>query len=197
MATNDILRTYGTSFIFADVTDFPASGVGPPTTAANDIRIGATSGATVSQIDLTAIATGVARESSKIDLGATGKGHEYMLSACLEFASAPTDGEVVDFYWAGSPNPTAAEGNPGGLTGSDADVTDTAGILGQLTYIGSMTLRANVINISDDIGTFVPKHRYGMLLVINQATPAMNSAGNMDETHIIMTELIDQVQAAV
>lgn len=194
---NEVLRKYGISFIFADATDFPSSGVGPPTAGANDIRIGSTSGATVAQLDLTVLAaSGGARESDKVDLGVTTtlKGREWMLGACLEHVATPVDSETVDFWWAPSPNGTAASGNPGGLTGSDAGFADTAGILGQLIRIGSMTLRANIINIDNQVGTFVPPNRYGMLVVVNNSAATMFAAAAGDETHIVMTELIDELQ---
>lgn len=192
---NEILRKYGTSFIFADVTDFPNSGVGPPTTGANDIRIGTTSGATVSQIDCTNLASGGgARESDKVDLGVTQtmKGHLWMLNACIEFASAPSDAGSVDFYWGSSPNSTAASGNPSILTGSDAGFTDTPGNLGQLIYIGSMLVANEVLNIGF-VEEFTPPHRYGMLVIINNADQNFH-ATVMDETHFILTELIDEGQ---
>ncbi len=195
--TTEFLRKYGISIMFADVTDFAASGLGAPATAANDIRIGTTTGATAGQIDLTGVAaSGGARESDKVDLGVTQtlKGHEWMVNACLEHETVAVDAETVDFYWASSPNSTAASGNPGGLTGSDAAVTDTVGGLGQIIYIGSITLRVSVINIGF-VGIFVPPHRYGMLLVVNNSTKTLRSTSTaMDETHIIMTELIDEIQ---
>lgn len=193
---NEVLRKYGISFIFADVTDFPNSGVGPPTTAANDIRVGSTSGATAGQLDLTVLAaSGGARAATKVDLGVTQtlKGHEWMVNACLEHVATPAEGGSVDFWWAASENGTAASGNPGGLTGTDAGFTDTAGILGQMTFIGSLPLRANIINIGY-VGTFTPPCRYGMLVVINNDAATMFAAAAGDETHIIMTELIDELQ---
>ncbi len=196
MATNEVLRKYGTSFIFADVTDFPNSGVGPSTTAANDIRIGSTSGATVAQLDLTVLAaSGGARESDKVDLGATSKGHRWMVNACLEHVATPALGGVVEFWWAASENATAASGNPGGLTGSDAGFTDDVGILGQMTFIGFLPMRVNIINIGY-VGEFTPPTRYGILVVINKDAATMFAAAAGDETHIIMTELIDDIQAA-
>ena len=195
---NEVLRKYGLSLIFADAADFQNAGAGPPTTAANDIRIGAAAGATIAQIDLTGLAAGGgARESDKVDLGVTQtlKGHAWMVNACIEHESAPADGETVDFYWGSSPNSTDASGNPTILTGSDATFTDTVGSLGQLVFIGSLTLTTAVLNIGF-VGTFVPPHRYGMLVVINKsaADTLRSSATAMDETHIIMTELIDELQ---
>ena len=185
--TNEIPVKTGAQFLFADhATDFGAA----PTTAANSLIIGTP---TDVQIDLTSLgASGGARESAKADLTAL-RAAQYSVDACLEHAVATADGEVVDFYWGPSPNSTAATGNMGVLTGSDASITDTAGNLGQLQYIGSMTLRANAFN-KGHVGTFSPAHRYGSLVVVNQSTQAFAAA--MDETHITITEIMDEIQDA-
>lgn len=192
MATNNILIAQGTQLLFADhATDFGAA----PATAANSLIIGSP---TDVQMDLTALAaSGGARESSKTaDLGAT-HAELYEVLACLEFETAPADNGVVEFYWAASPNATAGTGNPAGLTGSDASFLDSPGNLGQLTFIGAMTVRNNVINIGR-VGVFRVVSRYGMLVVVNQASTALRSTATaMDETHIVMMPWFPDIQAAV
>lgn len=184
MATNDTDLKYGaTQLLFADhAADFGAA----PATAANSLIIGTP---TDVQIDLTGVAaSGGARASTKTgDLGAT-RDPLYMVDACIEFAVAPTDGDTVDFYWAGSPSATAGTGNPAALTGSDAAFTDTSGLLGQMQYIGSLSCRNNVLNIGH-VGFLVPHHRYGILVVVNNADQALAGAGSMDETHITLTPI--------
>lgn len=184
---NEILVKTGIQFLFADhATDFGAA----PATAANSLIIGAP---TDVQIDMTGLATGGAREAAKADL-TTPRAALWTVDACLEFESAPADGGVVDFYWGASPSTTAATGNPAGLTGSDAAFTDTVGNLGQMQFIGAMTLRNNVINIGH-VGIFSPAYQYGILLLVNNGTTAFRSTATaMDETHIVMTEIIDEVQ---
>lgn len=186
---NEILLKDGTQLLFADhATDFGAA----PATAANSLIIGTP---TDVQLDLTGVAaTGGARESTKsADLGAT-HAQQYSVAACLEFETAPADGGGVDFYWAQSPNSTAGTGNPGGTTGSDAAFTDTVGNLGQMQYIGRLSARNNVINIGA-VGVFTPMFRYGMLVVVNNASTALRSTATaMDETHIVMTPMVDEVQ---
>lgn len=185
---NEVLLKQGVQWLFADhATDFGAA----PATAANSLIIGAP---TDVQLDLTGVAaSGGARESSKADL-TTPWASQWVVHACLEFETAPTDGGVVYFYWGASPNSTAATGNPGGLTGTDAAFTDTDGNLGQFQRIGSLTVRNNVINIGK-VGIFTPHFEYGMLVVVNQADQALRSTATaMDETHITMTELITEVQ---
>lgn len=186
MAANDTKIKYGaTQLLFADhATDFGSA----PATAANSLIIGTP---TDVQIDLTGVAaSGGARSSEKTaDLGDP-RDVQYLVEACLEFESAPTDGGSVAFYWANSPSGTAGTGNPAGLDGTDAAFTDTTGNLGQMQYIGSLSVRNNVINIGI-VGFLTPWHRYGMLVVVNNASTALRSTATaMDETHITMTPIV-------
>jgi hypothetical protein len=186
---NEYLIKDGTQLLFADhATDFGAA----PATAANSLIIGTP---TDVQLDLTGIAAGGgARASTKCsDLGAT-HAPAYSVMACLEFEGAPADSGAVHFYWVPSPSSTAATGNPGGVTGTDAAFTDSEGNLRQFQYIGNLALRNNVINIGY-VGTFQPKQRYGCLIVVNQGTTALRSTATaMDETHIIMQPIIPELQ---
>jgi hypothetical protein len=184
---NEILVKTGIQFLFADhATDFGAA----PTTAANSLIIGAP---TDVQMDLTSLAaSGGGYHSAQVDL-TTPWGRQFLLMACLEFAAAPTDGGNVDFWWAPSPSSTAATGNPGGVTGSAASYTETTGTLGQLQYIGTMLVRNNVLNIAQ-VGVLRPSLQYGSLVIRNNADQALNGAAGMDETHITLTEIIDELQ---
>jgi len=191
MATNNILLKQGaTQILFADhATDFGAA----PATAANSLIVGTP---TDVQIDLTGVAaTGGARESAKVDLGAT-RAELYELMACIEFESAPADGGNVFFYWAPSPSSAAATGNPGGATGSDAAYTDSVGKLGQLELIGTLTTRNTVLNIGL-VDVFTPSNRYGSLIIVNQASTALRSTATaMDETHAVLSPVVTEIQAA-
>ena len=193
MATQEQLQVYGTQLLFRDVTDFPNSGAGPPNTAANSLIIGTP---TEVQIDLTDVAAAAARQSDKTaTLAQMGVAwpREWVFGACLEHVATPTAGETVEFYWNASPNEAAATGNSGGASGSDAAYA-VAG-KEQLIYIGAMILRANVINIDSAIGTIWLPYLYGSLIVINTSpTKAFHSA--MDETHIVATPIIQDLQAA-
>lgn len=192
MANEYLIKDTSATFkqiLFADrATDFGAA----PATAANSLIIGTP---TDVQIDLTGVAaSGGARHSAKVDLGGSPYPPAYKVMACLEYETAPTDGGAVYFYWAPSPSSTAGTGNPGGVTGSDAAFTDTTGNLGQLQCIGPLSLVNNVINIGY-VGTFQPKHRYGSLVIVNQGSTALRSTATaMDETHIVMTPIIPELQ---
>lgn len=195
MATQEILQVYGQQLVFADVTDFPNSGVGPPTTGANDIRIGTP---TAVQIDLTGIAAAAARQSAKTaTLARTGSAFpiRWTLGACMENETAPDAGGTYDFYWNGSPNSTAGTGNSGGASGADAAFT--VGGEDQLIFIGSLTVLNNVINIDTDISVIQMPYLFGSLIVINNTSTATRSTATaMDETHVVLTPNIEDLQAA-
>lgn len=192
MATNEVLlKTGATQLLFADHgTDFGAA----PATAANSLIFGGTP--TDVQMDLTGVAaSGGARHSAKGNLGSPWAAR-WSMDACIEFESAPALGGTVEFYWAHSPSSTAATGNVGEVTGSDAAFTDDIGNLGQMIYVGSLVVHNNVVNIGH-IGILVPLYQYGSLVIVNNASTAFRSTATaMDETHIVLTELIDDIQAA-
>lgn len=187
MALPDSVKyTVGTAIVLADTTDHA------PATANN-------LGTRTDQIDCTSLAAGAARESDKLDFGAN-MDVEYVLSAAIEFATAPTAGEVVNFYMGWSNNATAASANPGGLTGSDAAYAgysaNLADSLKQLTFIGSMSLTVQAtttVQIATGIGTFSPRERYGILVVENaSAGDAFHS--DMVETSFVLQPRTLQVQ---
>ena len=192
MATNAVLQQSGTQLVFSDVTDF-SGGDGPPATAANNLIIGAP---TVVQIDCTDVAAAAARQSAKTaTLAHTGTAWPayWIFGACVEHVATPTAGETMEFFWNASPSATAATGNSGAATGSDAAFA-VAGTP-QLIPIGTMILRAATINIDAAIGKLWMPYLYGSLIVVNVCpTKAMGAA--MDETHFVLTPVFDDIQAA-
>lgn len=183
MAKEVVLKYNGNQLLFADHgTDFGAA----PTTAANSLLQGSQ---TDIQMDMTGLAaSGGGLQSDKSgDLGSE-RPPLYKVDACLEFAVAPADGDEVSFYWAGSPSATAGTGNGGGVVGADGAYTETSGTLAELTYIGSLICRNNVICIGE-VGMLSPYQQYGTLVVINDANQALAGAGVMDETHIVFTPM--------
>ena len=191
MATSKILQVYGTQLLFADhATDFAAA----PETAANSLIIGTP---TDVQMNLSAIAAAAAWQSAKTaTLAHTGTAFpiDYILGACLESTATPTAGGTFDFYWNGSPSATAATANSGLASGAD-EAFAIAG-LPQLIFIGSMTVRAAVINIDANIGILRMPYLYGSLIVVNNTSAAMVADGDADECHITLTPVILDVQAS-
>jgi len=176
--------TIGTPIVVADATDYVDNqGMGART----------------DQIDLTSLAAGAARQSDKLDFSAN-MDLEYVLGASIEWATAPTAGETVDFYVSWSNNATAGTNNSGGVGGSDAAYTgysaNLTDSLKQLQYLGSMVATvqaATTVQIDTNVSTFTPRARFGTLVVVN------NSAGdafNSDavEMAVRMTPLVTQIQ---
>lgn len=174
----------GTPIVVADSTDYTNSqGLGART----------------DQIDLTSLAAGAARQSDKIDFTAN-IDLEYVLSAAVEWATAPAAGETVDFYIGWSSSATAGTNNPGGLGGADSAYTGYSANLDdslkQLQYIGSMvaTVQATgTVQIDTAVSTFTPRLRYGTLVVVNNsAADALHT--DAAESAVALTPLTTQIQ---
>lgn len=150
------------------------------------------------QLSLASVGDTAARQSAKVNLGATWA-PAYAFSASLEFGATPTSSEVVDFYWCPSSSPTAANGNAGGVSGSDAAYTgqssNLAVSLKQLVYIGAFITSALATgNVQQaEIGLLVPTQRYGSLVVVNESGVAFHS--DDVECHVVAVPLVVQGQA--
>jgi len=188
MATNLVKVTEQTPIVWANSSDYSSTVSGLTRT---------------DQIDLTSIASAGAREGTQKDMEAT-RWTEYKVSAAFEFASGTVSGETVDIYWAGSPQSTATDANPGGITGTDADYTGTAGdsltdSLKQLIFIGSLVTTSDNTTVVQyaNVGTLSGSGilRYGAPVVVNNSTGALVS--NAVEMYIALTPIAPDVQAAV
>lgn len=154
-------------------------------------------GSQTDQINLTSVASTEARESDKIDLGAT-RAAVYAVTAAIEFDVAPTSGNIVSIWWAPSPASAAGDANPGGISGSDADYTGTTGdsladSVIQLTLIGNLVCTSDLATVVE-FQTFMysPEHRYGSVVVYNEADQAFE--GDAIEMGVSLTPIIDESQ---
>lgn len=136
-------------------------------------------GAGYEVLDLLSVAAGGYEETGRFDFGATWD-TEFVLAAAIEFATAPTAGETVDFYMAWN-NSNDTVGWPGGIAGGTASAAYTgysanaADSVKQLTYLGSMvcTVQATTtVQIDTNIATFVPRDRWAVLVVHNNTSDA-------------------------
>jgi len=185
---NEVLLKAGTQLSFADhAGDFsPAAG--------NSLEQGTP---TDVQLSLASIADAASRQSAKVDLGAT-RARTYEVIAAIEFAATPTAGELVHFYWAPSPDATAANGNPGGCSGSDAAYagysSNMADSLRQLMHVGVMEVTVQVTTTVQiaRCGRFQSPTRYGSLVVRNESGASFHS--DDVESHVIIEPIIDEVQ---
>lgn len=152
------------------------------------------------QIDLTSLAALAARQSAKVDLGAT-RAPLYSVFAAIEFATAPVVGETIDFYWSPSPSVTAATANAGGASGADAAYdgysANLADSLKQLEFIGSLvlTVQATTTVQFGLIGLLVPRLRYGSLIVVNSSA-ADNLLADAVEMGVLLHPIVEAIQAA-
>lgn len=174
----------GTQFVAADhATDF--------TTATDPLT---TDSYTDVQLDLTSLADDAARESAQFDLGAN-RAARYALKPQVEWGSAPTTGETLDFYVGFSTNSTASAGQPGNLTGSDAAYTGSPATLdeglSQLKYIGSMHVTADAVVQTGPAMFFEAEERYAVLVVVNRSGQALQSDAN--EHHVLISEVDEDI----
>lgn len=186
---------YGTPVLFADhATDFAYPATDP--LAANNVIVGTPTPTNV-QMNFSVIANTAAWQSAKTaSLVATGTAWPiaWVLGACMEGTATPTASGTYDFYWNASPNSTAGDGNSGGASGTDSAYTGTASALNQLIYIGSLVCRANVINISSNIGILHMPYIYGSLIMVNNSGVAMVADADADQCYAVLTPLIQELQ---
>jgi hypothetical protein len=174
---------------FRDVTDFAPA-------AANDLRH-ASAADTEVQLDLTSLADGAARQSTKADLGEH-RARAYTVRAAFELAATPVAGDVIELYWAPSQHATAANGNPGGVSGADSAYAGYSANLAasvlQLQLIGIFvcTTQATATVQVAECGMFVPTERYGSLVVKNESAAAFHS--DAVESHVVFDPVIDEIQ---
>lgn len=163
-------------------------------TAANDLRQGTTTNV---ELALASLADGSARQSAKADFGVK-RARLYAVTTAFEFAATPVAGEIVELYWASSPDATAANGNPGGTSGSDAAYTgyssNLADSVKHLMFLGAHVVTVQVTTVVQIafVTTFAPPDRYGNLVIKNEASAAFHS--DDVESHVVFTPIFEEVQ---
>lgn len=180
MANEILVKTQtGTPIVFADAGAFDNT----PFADTHDITFAS-------------LAAGGSRESPKADLAdALSAGEKlpqrWAVLAAFEFADAPAATGTVDIYWAPSPSSGAGDDNPYLITGVDAAVVETASMLGQLQFIGSVPVQAvaDVVFSKVFITTFAM--RYGTLLVHNNTSQAFEAG---ETIHVTFMPLVDEAQ---
>lgn len=174
------LQKVGTPIVFADTTDFSGTASGLTRTA---------------QIDLTSIANNAARQSDKVDLGAT-RAAAYRVRVGIEFDVAPTAGTTVEFYWSESFSGTAGTGNTGGASGADGayKAGEEDEWKKQLTFIGSLIATADAATVVQyqDVGILMPGDRYGQIVVVNKGGQAFE--GDAVEMFVALIPIVDEFQ---
>lgn len=183
---NEVLRKVGDDIMFAN------SDISP---SANNAL---SASYTRYQLTIHGLTNAASRQSAKADLGAK-RAPAYSVMACIEFNTAPTAGAYIEFYWAPSRNATAAVGNAGGASGSDAAFTGVAGGtddggVKKCQFIGVLACEAvgSIVQIAH-IGVFSPAERYGSLIIKNECGQTLFSTDGA-ECQIVFSPIIDEVQ---
>lgn len=186
----DITVEVGTQICFADhAGDFsPAAGTSLEQGTPTDV-----------QLSLASVADAAAQQSAKVDLGAN-RARLYSVVAAFELAATPTAGDIIELYWAPSPDATAGNGNPGGIAGSDSAYSgyssNLAASVKQLIYIGAFVCTAQATGTVQVafVGLLVPPERYGTLVVKNESNAAFHS--DDVECHVVFNPILDDVAAS-
>jgi len=137
-------------------------------------------------LDLSSLADGGGRAGDEHDFGATFPLRVH-IQMTLDFNSAPTAGEVVDLYWAASPDGTNYDGE---CTGTDAAYNDENDMK-RLHYVGTLVCTNDTDPQRQSWVFFLPA-RYGVPVVSNQSGQALTSTGT-DQT-VVVTPLLDEIQ---
>jgi len=185
MAT-EILVKQGTALAFKLASYSP--------TAVNDID---PAGSTTVDLTLSSIAAAAAKNSDKVDLGAT-RANAFSVVAAIEWFAAVTAGGKVSFYWSPSNNATASDGNPGSPDGVDGAYTGDGGgtvaeSVRQMQFIGTLTTTDLVGVQMAKVGEFSPQERYGQLIVVNNSSATLCGTDDI-ESAIVITPIIDESQ---
>ena len=186
MALPDTLKLVrGTTLVFSNSGEYSPTQNQPTGTDAD--------------IDLGNLASGgSARQSAKMDFTAN-VDMLYALVAYIEFFSAPTAGGTVDFYVGFSDSATAGNNNPANLSGTDAvfqgygaDTASGTEALQQLEFVGSLEVTADADLQVGHVGSFYPKDRYGILVVVNNTSVSL-AATDAIETCVAVIPLQHQI----
>ena len=145
-------------------------------------------------LNLKGLAAGTgARQSDKADLGVT-RAQGYVVKSAIEFATAPTAGAPVEYYWSSSPSEHAASGNAGGydsaknpavsgIDGAYNPAADEAGLdewKQQLQFVGVLSPGADANTIQSKVinSYFTPAERYGQFIVKNDSGQTLAAGGS-------------------
>jgi hypothetical protein len=144
-------------------------------------------------ITLTSLANAAARQGAKGDLGAYWR-RRWAIHLAASCASAPTAGNQLELWWAGSPSGTAGTDNPGAATGADAAFATPGEYKFQLMFVGALYLSNNLgTGIQKQQFEFFPRFRYGMPVLVNSSGVAL---GGTAGDHEIRLTPVDDVAAS-
>ena len=185
---NEVLVKDGTGIVFGVSGSFSPADAGTQWAAAiTDV------------LTLASLADAAARQSDKVDLGAT-RAERYAVYGCVDFTGETPDADCrVVYYWAPSTSGTQATGNVAGNSGADAAAP--GGALGSITLaeflkqcirIGELSTHDGAVVQNGFVGWFSPPTRYGQLIVQNLSGDAFEA--DDVEAHQLVLPVVDEVQ---
>ena len=187
---NEILVKHGTQIRFCVAGSFSPADNGTNWTIGTPTDVALT---------LNNVANAAARQSTKVDLGAT-RAAKYEVLGCVDFTGeTPSATGQVDYYWAPSTSNTGSDGNVAGNSGADGAAPD--GALGSITlaeflkqcqYIGTLYTHDGAVVQNGFVGVFSPVSRYGQLVVVNNAGD--NFEQDDVEAHQVFNPVKDEIQ---
>jgi hypothetical protein len=149
------------------------------------------------QITLASLASAGARQGVKVDLGDP-RAEVYEVTLRLEWDVAPADGTTASLYFAPSPHATAGTANPGGVSGTDAAYTGTAGStiaesLQQCDLVCILPCTNDAAPVVQQVTSrYRPPARYVSPIVLNEGGQALE--GDDVEMSITMIPLPFEIQ---
>lgn len=144
-------------------------------------------------ITLASLANGSYRQGAKVDLGAT-FARRYAVFLDGEWAATPTALNLIDIWMAPSSSATAGTDNGANVSGTDAAYTgyssDAANSVGQLQYVGAMSLaaRATATVQKGFVGIYFPTQRYVSPVLLNGAGSAFHSSDSNCQIRLVPLE---------
>lgn len=134
------------------------------------------------QLNLTSISAGAYRQGAKADIGGTTWADRWQMVVSIEPVSAPAAYGSYEFWVGFSDSSTAANNNPGNLSGSDAAyngyggaATDADESVGQLERVGQLVVSADDDVHVGSVGIVVPRLRYIIPLFRNSTSVSTES----------------------
>jgi len=183
---NDVLQKAGAKIIIGDSDCNPTAGVG-------------LTGVEDTDFTFLNFLTATLGQSVKFSFS-TPWGRRWRVVSGLEFIAAPTAGLTVDFYIGYSDSATAANENPGNLSGAagayqgyGGDAASGIEALLQLYYIGSLICTADIAIQVAEIGIITPLADNACLVIHNQSGQTIADIDGV-ETSVQIIEIIDEIQ---
>lgn len=183
---NDVLRKAGAKIIIGDSDCNPTAGIG-------------LTGVEDTDFTFLNFLTATLGQSVKFSFS-TPWGTLWRVVAGLEFIAAPTAGLTVDFHIGYSDSATAANDNPGNLSGAagayqgyGADAASGIEALLHLHFIGALTCTADADIQVAEIGIIRPPADNACLVIHNKSGQTIADTDGV-ETSVHIIEIIDEIQ---